>query len=110
MSAKKSKRSGRSSNRGSEISNEEWIEVLRAFYRRRHRQKIIGWCLVGLAGVIAVQHFLRHVDTIDVTPFLSVGLQDAVIGYPMAGLMLITAVFLLGQSDEPPKRAGIRHR
>lgn len=110
MSGRKSNRSGRSANRGSEISNEEWIEVLQTFYRRRHRQKIVGWCLVGLAGVIALQHFLRHVDTVDVMPFLSIGLQDVVAGYPMAGVMLFIAVFLLGQSDEPPKRAEVRHR
>jgi hypothetical protein len=110
MSGKKSNRSGRSTNRGPEISSDEWIEVLRTFYRRRHRQKVIGWCLVGLAGVIALQHFLRHVNTVDVTPFLSIGLQDVVIGYPMAGVMLLIAVVLLGQSDEPPRRAAIRHR
>jgi hypothetical protein len=111
MASKKShRRSGRDVPGRLDVSNEEWIHVLQAFYRRRRRQKVVGWCLLGLAGAVAVQHFLRHVNTIDITPFLSMGLQDVVVGYPMAGVMLFVGVVLLGQSDEPPSRAGARRR
>jgi hypothetical protein len=84
--------------------NDEWIGVLRSFYQTRRRQKVAGWILLSLAAFLAISHFLAHVNVPNLTPFLSLGTQDVLVGYPAAGVLLIIGVVLLGQSDEPPRR------
>jgi hypothetical protein len=91
-----------------EIPNEEWVGVLRSFYKKRKRQKSVGWCLLGLAAALAASHFFAHLDAPNLTPFLSIRLQDVLVGYPAAGALLVVGVLLLGQSDEPPSRNSYR--
>lgn len=110
MSGKRSRSSQRRSSRVAEVSPDERREQLRAFYRRRHRQKVVGWTLLVVAALVAMQHFLRHTDSLDVAPFISMAVQDLAIGYPMGAVLLIIAVVLLGQSDEPPSKATPRRR
>jgi len=91
-----------------EPSDVEWRAVLRSFYKRRQRQKVIGWALVGVALAVAVSHFLEHLKMPNLLPFVSSGLQDVVAGYPIAIVMVLVGVILLGQSDEPPSRRSFR--
>jgi hypothetical protein len=90
--------------RTSKELNDEWIGVLRSFYQKRRRQKVAGWILLSLAAVLVISHFLAHVRVPNLTPFLSLGTQDVLVGYPAAGILLVIGVVLLGQSDEPPRR------
>ena len=56
-------------------------------------RRMVAWSLFVLAGVIAVQHIIAHMG---VHPLpLSMGWQDLLIGYPMAGLVLIVGLFVL---------------
>jgi hypothetical protein len=86
-------------------SDAEWREVLRHHFRRRRRQKIAGWCLLAIAALVALNHFLEHSDAFDVLkPVLSPGWQDLVAGFPVAIAIALAAVILLGQIEDPPKR------
>jgi hypothetical protein len=91
-----------------EPSEAEWRAVLRSFYKRRQRQKVIGWALLGVALAVAVSHFFEHLKMPNLLPFVSSGLQDVVAGYPVAIALLLVGVILLGQSDEPPSRRSSR--
>lgn len=91
------------------ISDDEWREVLRHHYQRRRRQKLWGWVAIGVAALVALNHFLEHVDTLALlNPVLSPSWQDVVAGYPVAIVLVLAGVMLLGQSDEPPARHTLR--
>lgn len=96
---------GRSRSRAdAALDDEQWRVTVQQFYRRRRRQKIAGWVLVASAAVVAVNHFLLHVNALDVLVFLSQGWQDLLAGYPIAAVMALAGVVLLGQLDDPPRR------
>lgn len=57
------------------------------------RRRIAAWALFGLALVIVVQHLLAHSGW-QPLPF-SMGWQDLLLGYPMAGLLAIVGAFML---------------
>lgn len=66
---------------------------------------MVGWSLLVLAALVALNHFLEHTDAIDLLkPVLSPGWQDLVAGFPIAIAIAFAAVILLGQTDEPPAR------
>lgn len=58
------------------------------------RQRILGWSLVGLALFIFVTHLLEHLQIIKVAPQ---GVEDLLIGFPMAALLGIAAAIILGR-------------
>lgn len=58
-------------------------------------RRIVGWALVGVAVIMAVGHWLAHIGWQPIP--LSMGWQDLIIGYPMAGLLGMGAAIVLGQ-------------
>lgn len=72
-------------------TNREIARQLSGWTRRR----IIGWALITVAAIVAVQHVLAHSGLRPIP--LSMGWQDLLVGYPMAGLLLVIAVIVLGQ-------------
>lgn len=67
-------------------------------------RRIVAWSLFVLAIVIAVQHVLAHGGWRPIP--LSMGWQDILIGYPMAGVVAFIGAMLL--DPRPAKRAGKR--
>lgn len=63
-----------------------------AAYRRR---RLLGWSLVGLGVVVGVQHWLSHLGLFSV---ISPGVDDVVVGYPLAGLLGIAGAIVLSKS------------
>lgn len=57
------------------------------------RRRIAAWVLFGLALLIVVQHLLAHSGWRPL-PF-SMGWQDLLVGYPMAGLIAILGAFIV---------------
>jgi len=61
---------------------------LRAYRFRR----AFGWSLVSLGIIVAVSHWLSHIQ---LWGFGSQGAMDLVAGYPMAGLLGISGAVIL---------------
>lgn len=70
--------------------------------RRYQRRRWAGWVLLGLSVVMIVVHFLAHVGTIKL---FSLSLQDVLIGYPTAAVLVLVAVLLLGQIHPAERKA-----
>ena len=51
------------------------------------RRRVLSWSLFALAGIIAVQHVLAHGGFRPIP--ISMGLQDLLLGYPMAILLAV---------------------
>lgn len=62
-------------------------------YYRRLRKQIAGWVLVGLGVVMAGSHVITHLGSFQVLP--STGWQDLLLGYPMAGILVLAGIVLL---------------
>ena len=62
--------------------------------RRFERRRSTGWVFLGLSATMFVGHSPSHLDWF--RPF-DQSLQDALIGYPTGAILLLVAVFLLGQ-------------
>ena len=74
--------------------------------REVHRQlspwsprRVATWSLMGLALLVAGQHVLAHLGWRPLP--LSMGWQDILVGYPMAGVLAVAALMLL---DPRPRR------
>jgi len=63
-----------------------------AYYRQLYK-RIAGWVLVGLGLLVGGSHVITHLGYFQVLP--RVGLQDLLMGYPMAGILVIGGVILL---------------
>lgn len=63
-------------------------------YRRHRRRLAFGWALVVLGVLVGAAHVVTHLGYFRV--FTSAGLQDLVMGYPTAGVLVVTALVLLG--------------
>jgi hypothetical protein len=64
-----------------------------AYYRQLYK-RIAGWTLAALGLLVAGSHVVTHLGHFQVLP--RVGLQDLVMGYPMAGLLFLGGIVLLG--------------
>jgi len=64
------------------------------------KRRVAAWTLFVLAFVIAVQHIFAHLGTRPIP--IGMGLQDIVIGWPMAGLIGIAGLMILDPRP-PPK-------
>lgn len=64
---------------------------LRAYRFRRG----LGWGLVALGIVVGVSHWLAHIQ---LWGFADQGLMDLVAGYPMAALLGVSGVIVLGRT------------
>lgn len=61
--------------------------------RRWPPRRIAAWSLFTVAALIAAQHVFAHMG---VQPLpLSMGWQDLLVGYPMAGLVLLLGAYVL---------------
>lgn len=92
-----------------DLTDEEWRAVLRRHYRRRKRQKLGGAALAALGLLVILNHYLEHTDALDLLGGLfSPSAQDLVAGFPLGIMMLLAALILIGQSDQPPQRTSSR--
>lgn len=64
-----------------------------AYYRQLYK-RIAGWALVTLGMLVGGSHVVTHLGYFQVLP--NVGLQDFVMGYPMAGGLVLGGIILLG--------------
>lgn len=63
-------------------------------------RRITAWVLMLLAFIVAGQHVLAHSGWRPIP--VSMGWQDLLIGYPMAGLLLIVGAMLLPPIPRKP--------
>ncbi|MCA1708808.1 MAG: hypothetical protein LC808_38230 [Actinobacteria bacterium] len=63
-----------------------------AYYRQLYK-RIAGWALVGLGLLVGGSHVITHLGYFQLLP--SVGLQDLLMGYPLAGLLILGGIILL---------------
>ncbi|MGH3775988.1 MAG: hypothetical protein ACRDRR_09695 [Pseudonocardiaceae bacterium] len=63
-----------------------------AYYRLLYK-RIAGWALVSLGLLVGGSHVITHLGNFQVLP--SAGLQDLLMGYPMAGILSIGGIILL---------------
>lgn len=61
-------------------------------YRRWLAWRITGFSLVGISLVMAVSHIIAHLGHLTFLP--TSGMQDLLIGFPMAALLLVAGVVL----------------
>lgn len=60
-------------------------------YRRERRRRVVGWVLVGIGAVMAVVHMFTHLGRLKI-----IGMQDLLIGYPMATVLVLAGFMLVG--------------
>lgn len=63
-------------------------------------RRVVAWSLFGVAVLVAVFHVLAHGGWRPIG--LSMGWQDLLLGYPMAGLLAIVGLMTLDK--QPPGR------
>jgi len=64
--------------------------------------------LAGAGVLVIVNHFLEHMDTLDLFgSLLSSSAQDLVAGFPAGAVLVVIALILWGQRDDPPTRAAL---
>lgn len=56
-------------------------------------RRVVSWLLMGLGGVVAIQHVVAHGGA-QLWP-ISMGWQDLLVGYPMAMLLVIAGAILI---------------
>lgn len=68
----------------------------KATYTKAHRRwlawRIVGFSLVGIGVVMALTHIVAHLGHLRFLP--TSGMQDLLIGFPMAGLLFLGGVVL----------------
>lgn len=60
-------------------------------YQQERRRRIGGWVLVGIGAVMAVVHMITHLGRLQI-----IGMQDLLIGYPMAAVVILAGFLLVG--------------
>lgn len=64
---------------------------------RRLRQKIrVGQVAMVLGALVAASHWLAHLLIVEGPP----GIQDVLVGYPTAAVLILVGAFMAGQSQE----------
>ena len=61
--------------------------------QRQKRHRIEAAALFALAAIIAITHFFEHAGTLQIA---SQGLEDLLLGYPMAAVLAIFGAIRLG--------------
>lgn len=64
-------------------------------YRRQMIIRLVGWSLAVVGLLMAGAHVIEHLGAYQVMPTLA--MRDLLIGYPMAGLLIIAGVVVLGR-------------
>ncbi len=70
----------------------EATKLTPAAYQRR---RVLGWSLVALGVVVGLQHLVAHLGFFNV---ISPGVDDLVVGYPLAGLLGIAGAIVLSKT------------
>lgn len=65
----------------------------RLAWEKRRRRRFTSYGLMVLAVVIASSHLLEHLGVIELLP--NPALQDLLIGYPTAGVLLVIGLAML---------------
>lgn len=60
-------------------------------------RRTLGWASIGLGLIVFVQHLFSHMGFFVV---FSGGMDDLLIGYPTAGLMVLVGAFMVGGVDK----------
>ena len=68
--------------------------AIRSDFQRQRRRHAIAYLLLALAVVIAIGHFFEHWGAVEL---MAPALQDLLIGWPMAGLLAVTAAIIYGK-------------
>lgn len=63
-------------------------------YRRDRRRRVLGWLLVGVGSVMVVD-LLTHLGRWQI-----IGLQDLLLGYPMAAVLVLAGFMVVGSSAQ----------
>lgn len=67
-------------------------------YRRERLRRWLGWLLVGAGSAMALVHIYTHLARLQI-----VGYQDLLLGYPMAGMMVLAGFMLVGWAAKPSR-------
>lgn len=67
-------------------------------YRRERLRRLLGWLLVGVGSVMALVHVYTHLARLRI-----VGFQDLLLGYPMAGMLVLAGFMLVGWAAKPSR-------
>jgi cation transport ATPase len=77
-----------------ETQREQAAAAMRRDYLSRQHHHIAAFVLWGVAVTLAVTHFLEHLNLFQV---MSSGLQDLLIGWPMAIVLALVAAIVWGR-------------
>ncbi len=59
--------------------------------------RLLGWALVAIGVLVGLVHWLAHLGWRPIP--LTMGWQDLVLGYPMAGAIIVAAAVFLGRKS-----------
>lgn len=76
-----------------ETQRQQEMAAARAEWAERERRHRMAYALWAVAAVMAVSHIFEHAGTINL---MSSGLEDLLIGWPMAGLLAIVGGIVYG--------------
>lgn len=61
-------------------------------------RRAVGWVFVVVGSAMAVAHLIAHLASMRV-----VGTLDLLIGFPMAAMLVLVGLLLIGLESAPPK-------
>lgn len=61
-------------------------------------RRAVGWVFVVVGSAMAVAHLIAHLASMRV-----VGTLDLLIGFPMAAILVLVGLLLIGLESAPPK-------
>lgn len=76
-----------------ETQRQQVAAELRQAYVQHHRRHIAAFSMWALAVILAVSHIFEHTGTLRL---MSPGLEDILIGWPMAGVLAVSGAFVYG--------------
>lgn len=83
----------------SEQAAQERARLQRQFNRELRGwspRRICSWALIGFAVLVAINHMFAHLGSAWLP--ISLGWQDLLAGYPMAGVLALIGFIILGQN------------
>lgn len=90
------RRRGRQQAEARKTQELQQAAAIRDDFSRRRRRHAVACMLFVLAGVLAVYHFFEHLDVVPAMTGSS-GLDDLLVGWPMAGVLGVAGAILYGR-------------